>query len=249
MDPITRFKVNAGANGSYGSNQFAEGVASGGDRAAWNAESIANRVSSSLGSPSNSSYTWGYDTGFNFFDGLRSMADTIWTQARNIAQGVTNILGHSTPKEGPMVGDDQWFVHLGQNLEAGLRRTAPDVLNAAYDIAGGIAEGMDVDPVGELIANMRDNEMALASQSRRMAEIVTEQFAPNASASYSLGYDVKPMARMLANGVTEALRSGIPQRQGVTVVVQNMQVRSESDIRRVSEGLYTLAANAERRGW
>jgi hypothetical protein len=106
---------------------------------------------------------------------------------------------------------------------------------------------MDLDLVGDLIANMRDNETALANQSRRMADIVTEQFNPYANANYSIGYDVKPMARLLTNGVTEALRSGIPQRQGVTVVVQNMQVRSESDIRSVSERLYRLQQQAERR--
>jgi hypothetical protein len=61
--------------------------------------------------------------------------------------------------------------------------------------------------------------------------------------------DTRQLAEELHVGVTEALRSGVPQQQGVTVVVQNMQVRNESDIRRVSEGLYTLAANASRRGW
>lgn len=248
--PLASLPSAAGQFGVGTGSSFASGIGQGGVTAQTQASNIARGVSSALQQPADNSGTWGYDLMRNFNNAIVDFwNNTLVRNVENIAQGIRNMIGHSKPKEGPLKDDDVWFYHMMQNLDRGMQRGIPELMGTVDGLAEGIADGMNLDPVGDLIANMRDNETALANQSRRMADIVTEQFNPYANANYSIGYDVKPMAKLLTNGVTEALRSGIPQRQGVTVVVQNMQVRSESDIRRVSEGLYALAANAERRGW
>jgi len=247
--PLASLPSAAGQFGVGTGSSFASGIGQGGVTAQTQASNIARGVSSALQQPSDNSGDWGSDFIRNFNNGAMEMWNRVAKNFEGVADFIWDLFHHSKPSKGPLKDDDVWFYHMMQNFDKGMQRGIPELMGTVDDLANDVADGMDIDLVGDLIANMRDNETALANQSRRMADIVTEQFNPYASANYSIGYDVKPMAKLLTNGVTEALRSGIPQRQGVTVVVQNMQVRSESDIRRVSEGLYALAANAERRGW
>jgi hypothetical protein len=120
-------------------------------------------------------------------------------------------------------------------------------------LAQSIADGMDVQPdidvVGNLIESMQAEETALARQSRRMADIVQENFDPYASANYKVGYDAKPMVQAFTSGVTEALRSGVPQQAGVTIVMNNVRFANDMDVDRFSERVTARMAAASRRGW
>ena len=238
-----------GSHGLQAMSSFASGIRDGGRNAETSASNIARGISSELRSPANSSGSWGWDMLNNFNNSIVNYwNNTLSSNISNIAQGIRNMLGHSTPKEGPLKGDDVWFYHLMQNLDDGLKRGTPMLMGTVDGIAQGVSDGMSADFMDEMLDGMRSKESELASQSRRMAEIVTENFNPYANGNYSVGYDVKPMAQLLTNGVTEALRSGIPQRQGATIIVKEMHVRDESDIRRVSQRLYQLEAQSNRRG-
>ena len=163
--------------------------------------------------------TSGFDLIQNFVNGIYS-GDGILDGALNwVAELVQAYLGHSVAKVGPL--------HVGGRGEA--------------------AWGEDL--VENLAQGMHNAAPALMDETQRIASIISDPLTSGFGTNYSIGYDIKPMARMLTNGVTEALRSGVPQQRGVTVVVQNMQVRSESDIDRISERLYVRTEQARRRGW
>ena len=247
---LSSIPSSASANGSEAMYNLQSNISHGGTGVANAASRVVGNINSQFDGLGNNSYSWGSDMMFNLNEGIVSYWNNVLLpNLVNIANNIANLLAHSKPKEGPLKDDDQWFYHMGQNLNKGLMRSVPEIMGTVNDLADGIADGMNVDVVSDFIDNMRSNEYELAKQSRRMAEIVSDEFNPYATGNYSLGYDVKPMAQLLTNGVTEALRSGVPQRQGVTVVVQNMQVREESDIQRVSERLYALGEQTRRRGW
>ena len=247
--PFRNFPSAVGGKGSEGSYSFAEGIRDGGSTAKSNAQSIADDVEDALSAPSKNSDSWGWDMMHNFNESMvRYWNNTLSRNISNIGTSIKNMFGHSTPKEGPMKGDDQWFYHFMQNLDGGLKRGTPMLMDTVNTIAEGVSGAMNADFVDNLVDGMRSKESELATQSRRMAEIVNDEFNPYASAEYSIGYDARPMAKMLTSGVTEALRSGIPQRQGATIIVKEMRVRDESDIRRVSQRLYQLEEQTNRRG-
>ena len=130
-------------------------------------------------------------------------------------------------------------------------RNALDAIKHALGIRSPSKEGIFVGEmmIEGIIKGLDSKETKLARESRKMAEVITDELNTGVNASYSIGYDIKPEINTLANSVTEALRSGIPQSNGVTVVVKEMSVRNDTDIKRVSEGLYALANQKARRGW
>ena len=83
--------------------------------------------------------TWGRHMGDNFANGLGSAYGNVVAQARQIANAVQNILGHSTPKEGPLKNDDVWGLHLGQNFAKGMQQAIPEVESAALQLADAAA--------------------------------------------------------------------------------------------------------------
>lgn len=84
-------------------------------------------------------WTWGRHMGDNFANGLGSAYANVVAQARQIANAVQNILGHSTPKEGPLKDDDVWGLHLGQNFARGMQQAIPEVESAALMVADAAA--------------------------------------------------------------------------------------------------------------
>lgn len=99
------------------------------------------------------------------------------------------------------------------------------------------------DLVMNIVDGMRAKEHELTRQTRRMAGIVRGGFADGAGVAAV----VPSISSAVSMGVHEALRNGVPQSAGVTVVVKEMHVRKESDIRAVSRGIYALAEDARRR--
>lgn len=73
--------------------------------------------------------------GDNFANGISSAYGNVVAQARALANAVSNILHHSTPKEGPLKDDDVWGLHLGQNFAEGMKKAVPEVEKAAMSVA------------------------------------------------------------------------------------------------------------------
>ena len=253
-NPLGAVPSAAGQFGVGTGSSFASGIGQGGVTAQTQASNIARGVSSALKQPADNSGTWGNDMMRNFNNAIVDFwNNTLLRNVESIAQNIANLLGHSTPKEGPLKGDDQWFYHMMQNLDSGMQRGIPELMGTVGGLAQSIADGMDVQPdidvVGNLIESMQAEETALANQSRRMADIVREEFDPYASANYKVGYDAKPMVQAFASGVTEALRSGVPQQAGVTIVMNNVRFANDMDVDRFSERVTARMAAANRRGW
>ena len=127
-------KAASGAGGSA-VQQMASAIKNAEAKTRNAANDIYNGVSSVFGNLASQGKTWGGHLGEGFAQGLASQANSIWNQARTIAQGVKNILGHSTPKEGPLHGDDVWGEHLAQNFASGMIKGVSGVKEAAMDLA------------------------------------------------------------------------------------------------------------------
>jgi len=215
---------------------YASGISEGGASAQTQAENISSGVSSSLSSPANNSRTWGADTSYNYFEGLKSWANTIWEQARNIAQGVANILGHSKPKEGPMKDDDQWFVHLGQNLEEGLEKSAPGILGTADDLAQGITDAIaNVDAAKTLRDRMHAQENELALQTQRWARVMEDNFSPDLTARYDA--NVNYARRGAITSTAAAFGTVAGPNITMNLNLKDVRIDSSMDIHRTAKDL------------
>lgn len=235
-NPLMDLAARSGGFGSKTGNDYAGGIGQGGSRATSEAQSIASGVSSSLSSPANNSRTWGADTSYNYFEGLKSWANLIWEQATNIAQGVANILGHSTPKEGPMVGDDMWFVHLGQNLEGGLKKTAPGILGAADDLAQGITDAIaNVDAAKTLRDRMRAQENELALQTQRWARVMEDNFTPDLTARYDANINYAKRGAITSTAAAFGTVAG--PNITMNLHLDNVRIDSSMDIHRTAKDL------------
>jgi hypothetical protein len=205
--------------GEGGGRSFVDGVGDGGIHASIAAESLASAVEDPISNVVERMYDSGIHAGINLSNGISQSWDYVADSARGLADGIAMYLGHTIAKRGPLNEGGRGEALWGEHL------------------------------VQNFIDGMESKESELARQTRRMAEIVSDEFNPEMGTNYSLGYDVKPMANLLTNSVTEALRSGIPQQRGVTVMVGEMHVREEADIQKVSRKLYQLEEQALRRGW
>ena len=65
-------------------------------------------------------YQWGLDMMNNFTRGVHEGRDALIKELTAIAQESKDILGHSTPKKGPMKDDDLWTVHMMDNFISGI---------------------------------------------------------------------------------------------------------------------------------
>ena len=64
--------------------------------------------------------SWGADAVAALAKGMESERWQVRKQANILAQDVKDRLGHSTPKLGPLHGDDKWGYHLADNIAKGL---------------------------------------------------------------------------------------------------------------------------------
>ncbi len=64
--------------------------------------------------------SWGADAIKALAEGMQSEDWRVRKQANIIAQDVKDRLGHSTPKLGPLHGDDKWGYHMADNIAKGL---------------------------------------------------------------------------------------------------------------------------------
>ena len=219
---------------------YASGVSEGGASAHTNAQNIADGVSNALQRPSDNSSSWGYDMMRNFNNAIVDFwNNTLVKNVENIAQGIANLIGHSTPKEGPMVGDDMWFVHLGQNLEGGLKRTAPSILSAVEDIAQGVADGMDVqldiDPAKTLRDRMRSEEAELALQTQRWARVMEQNFSPDLTARYDANLNYARRGTFTSTAAAFGTAAG--PNITMNLNLKDVRIDSSMDIHRTAKDL------------
>ena len=126
--------------GRHVGDNFANGIGGANGNATNNANKVVNAARSTLAAADNNDpWTWGRHMGDNFANGIGSAYGNVVAQANRLANAVSNILRHSTPKEGPLKDDDIWGLHLGQNFARGMMRAVPLVESAAMTMADAVA--------------------------------------------------------------------------------------------------------------
>lgn len=126
--------------GRHVGDNFANGLGGANGNATTNGNKIANAARTPLANADNDDpWTWGRHMGDNFANGIGSAYGNVVYQATLLANAVTNILGHSTPKEGPLKNDDVWGLHLGQNFAQGMKQAIPMIESAALTLADAVA--------------------------------------------------------------------------------------------------------------
>lgn len=236
--PFANLPSNIGGKGSLAMTNLATGIGQGGVTAQTQASNIATNLSNIMNRPANQSGGWGYDFMANFNNSMVSFwNNTMVHNVSSIAQNIANIFGHSTPKEGPFKGDDVWFYHFMQNLDSGLKRGTPMLMGTAYGIADGMHDAMNTDFVGSLIDNMYARESDLAAQSRRMAQIVSNEFDPQLSARYDASLNIAMAAQRQQRQTQWWLQGSAAPSIHVDLHMDGTVIDSSLDIRQTAREL------------
>lgn len=133
-----------GQAGSGGSQAMASGLSSGQGSISGAAQGDANAATGPLEEAGSQGGDWGSHLGQNFANGLSGAVDWVANAANSIASTVSNILGHSVPKEGILReggrGEAVWGEHLVENLAGGMLRKISLIEDASSKIANSIAK-------------------------------------------------------------------------------------------------------------
>ncbi len=234
-NPFSALAQAAGGFGSKASTDFASGISVGGETARSNAESVGGDVSRALSSPSNSSGRWGNDFIVNFNNGVVSAWNNVSKNFENIAQFIADLFRHSTPSKGPLKGDDVWLYHMMQNFDEGAKRGTPQLMSTIEGIAQGVADGMDVDVVGNLVDHMRLGEDELATQTERMARVMERSFSPELSARYDA--NVNYARRGAITSTAAAFGTVAGPNITMNLNLDNVHIASDMDMRQTAKDL------------
>jgi len=82
---------------------------------------------------------YGNEAGQNFYMAFLNTANAAQEAAASIAASISSMLGHSTPKEGPMKDDNLWGKHFMENLVGGMQSGMPALAGATNTIASTLA--------------------------------------------------------------------------------------------------------------
>ena len=140
VDQLAQAAAEAGHEGSDAVERYASSILSGRGSAESSAGSVADSAQSGISSQNSSASTSGSHFASNFGSGIAGMADWVFQQARNIADGIGSILHFSVPKKGPWSGPERGGErsgeHLVQNFARGVLNAAPQIADASHYAAG-----------------------------------------------------------------------------------------------------------------
>lgn len=86
-------------------------------------------------------YVWGQDLLQNFADGIAAMFPHLTKAVGWVTQKISNLLGHSHPKEGPLADDYKWMPDMMQLFAEGIRDNAhlvTDQIQSSFDIGNSL---------------------------------------------------------------------------------------------------------------
>ena len=112
---------------------------------------IANSCSSILGGISNSAYSWGADICIEMASGINNNAWRVTNAASNLANAVSNIVGFSIPKEGPLSDADEYMPDFMKLMAEGLRKSSKVLVASVRELAssvGGAFTGIALPEIG-----------------------------------------------------------------------------------------------------
>lgn len=88
-------------------------------------------------------WKWGTDMLQNFIDGIKARIPNLDGVVHSVAQTISNILGHSHPKEGPLAKDYTWMPDMMQLFADGIRNNAGKVESEITSLAESMRPDLD----------------------------------------------------------------------------------------------------------
>lgn len=125
------------AGTSYG-QRFAAALQSSAGLARSAGLAVGQNASSGLNAASAYASTSGMHFAQNFASGIMAGAGAAIAAAQSLASRIKNILGHTTPKEGPMKNDDVWGEHMAENFANGIAKATDKVRKSAYTMSNAV---------------------------------------------------------------------------------------------------------------
>ncbi|HHY42985.1 MAG TPA: hypothetical protein GX514_09135 [Thermoanaerobacterales bacterium] len=119
-------------------------------------------------------FSWGKNLIDNFIDGIKSMAHKVGDAVSNVAGGIKDLLGFSSPtKKGPGKDADKWMPNLIDMLAEGIRFNIHKITAAASVTAGTIQQNVQLD-AGALAAAVGASVGGAMSQALASARTTNE---------------------------------------------------------------------------
>lgn len=123
--------------------------------------------------------TWATDMVDNFISGITGFLDKVKEVVSPVTDWIAGVLGHSTPKEGPLAGDDEWGTDFMQNFTTGIEgeeSALQTVVNGAADILAGIGSGF-VSGVNGIIGGITGNSIDVSEESESAVTVTSDSSA------------------------------------------------------------------------
>jgi len=165
----------AGPAGTSFGQKFATALQSSAGIARSAGLAVGQNASNGLNNASSYAYTSGAHFAQNFANGIMAGAGAAIAAAQSLASRVKNILGHTTPKEGPMKDDDVWGKHFAENFANGIDKASGTVVKSASNMANSVwdvvsksnAQGKkSVDDLAKSISSTATKYLAKAKKTR-----------------------------------------------------------------------------------
>lgn len=152
--------------------------------------------------------TWGKDIIGNIVDGINSCLEAVRNAASNVANTIKSILGFSVPETGPLHDFMTYMPDMIEGLTQSMEKSSPMLMKAASKIAGELS---DIWQDEDLIPALEGADIsALSGNSRRFTPIGSDS---DDAETISDGGDGK-------------------------VIIENITVRDDDDIDKITEGMY-----------
>ena len=134
-DELARLAYEAGISGNDAVQTYAAGIRNGVSPADAAAYTVQAAAAGQLSSLRWSTWGWGSEAGNNFAAGVQSAYWAARNAANAVVSAISNLLGHSVPKEGPLRGSGRGEVEFGehavQNFARGMLNATPELEEAA----------------------------------------------------------------------------------------------------------------------
>lgn len=138
---ITGMKSVVGQAGPIGTSfgqRFAAALQSSAGIARSAGLAVGQNAANGLNASSAYASTSGMHFAQNFAAGINAGAAAAISAAQSLASKIKNILGHTTPKEGPMKNDDIWGKHFAENFATGIDKASGTVVKSASNMADSV---------------------------------------------------------------------------------------------------------------
>lgn len=107
-------------------------------------QEVANEMASTFTRLNDKSYTWGYHLMSNITQGINNHKGELFGTIFGIAEGITNIIGHSHPKAGPMKDDPKWMPDFVEVLNKSLEASTPKLYKTINGMASQMKEQLSL---------------------------------------------------------------------------------------------------------